>query len=478
MTPNRLSSLMVPVVVAVRSALRLAAAPALIACADQAPAEPTWVDDVAPILAAHCARCHGAPAIGGAPATFRLDRYDDSNGHPGGDPLASGRRVLGAAAMAEWIAERAADGSMPPRFPLAQHDRDVLTNWFDARPLPDDAEDGTRLPLRGAARPGNQPPRFTLTAAPDDDGDESDVGGLTLAYQLSDPDGDLVSGQLLAALPGGPGTPSAEPRVIGELHGGRGTLILDTALLPAGPLTLTALLDDGPGPRPRPAGQLAITPPAPAPPRLTLWAPEQGDYLAAAELPLSIELLAQDADTAQLAITVTLVDDRAAATPIASRTLTAASGTRQLVTLGAADLPAALTYRVIAEVSDGTATTSARSGRFRVARETTADTFQSIADDILAPYCLRCHASAARVPGLAIDLSSYRGTAERPGVYELRRRLYHRAVVAQNMPPGSARLAGGELPAAERERLSRWLLAGAPEVAIQPAIESAIEVAR
>jgi hypothetical protein len=439
--------------------LLLAPALALAACAEEAPEEPTWAD-VAPILAAHCVRCHGAPAIGGAPATFRLDRYDDVAAEPdlfAAEPAA--RRVLGAAAMAEWIAERAADGSMPPRFPLAQHDRDVLSRWFETRPAAVDGEPGAGLPRRGPARPGDQPPDFTVSAAAGDGGD------LALAYELRDPDRDLVTGQLLASLVGA----GAEPRSLGELRAGRGTLRLDTALLPAGDYRLDALLDDGDGPVRRPATTITVTPPSPAPPRLALIAPEQGDYVAAAELPLELEVLARDVDTAQLSITATLVDDRAVAAPVASRTLAVAAGSRTRLTLGDADLPAGLTYRVVAEVSDGAATHRVQGGRFRVAGEAadapTTDSFQSIADDILAPYCLRCHASATRVPNLTIDLTRYRGTAERPGVYELRRRIYHRAVVAQSMPPGSARRAGGELPAAERERLARWLLAGAPEVA-------------
>ena len=40
---------------------------ASIGCAPAEPGAPTWVDDVAPILASNCIRCHGSPPLG-APA--------------------------------------------------------------------------------------------------------------------------------------------------------------------------------------------------------------------------------------------------------------------------------------------------------------------------------------------------------------------------------------------------------------------------
>lgn len=433
--------------------LLFAALPLAAACADAAPADPSWAE-VAPVLAAHCVRCHGAPALGGAPPTFRLDRYDDTllpAAAAGGDTVGL-RRVLGAAAMAEWIALRVEDGSMPPRIPLAEHDRELLANWFAARQPLDDAPGSLVLPRRGPARAGNTRPTLALTAEPVAD-------GYQLAYQLRDPDRDLAFGELTAT----PLAPPATPIALGELHAGRGELRFDTALLPAGDYTLEATLDDGSGPVRSVVAQLPVTPPRPAPPRLTLLAPEQGDYVAASELPLTVEVTARDADTAQLALTAVLLDDRAADTPIASVTTTAAAGAATRLTLGTPELPAGLTYRVRVTASDGASSVTAQSGRFRVARETTADTFQTISDDLLAVYCVRCHAAFPRVPTLGIDLTRYRGTAERPGVFELRRRIFHRAVLAQSMPPGSQRLDGGELPAAARDRLARWLLAGAPQ---------------
>ncbi|MEZ4362250.1 MAG: hypothetical protein R3B48_18825 [Kofleriaceae bacterium] len=416
----------------VGAALALAASAG---CSDSAPAEPTWAD-VAPILASSCVRCHGAPALVGAPPTFRLDRYDDTRTAAG--------LVLGASSMAEWIALRVRDGSMPPRFPLADYDVDVLANWAKLRTLAPLAG-----PPRGPARPDNAAPRLTLSAARVPD-------GIELGYELRDPDRDLVVGELQATL----GNRVVE---LGEVHSGRGTLLLDTALLPEGLYTLTSILDDGAGPTRGVAGEVMVTPPRPAPPRVRLRAPAQGDYVSAAELPLAVEISADDADTAQLSVTVSLRDDRAPETPLDTQVVSLAAGASQLVSLGAADTPEGLTYRVVAEISDGAATHRVQSGRFRVSRETTTDTFQVIADQIFAPYCLACHSSAQRIPNLALDLSKYTGTAAAPGAYDARQRIFQRAILAQSMPPGSARANGGALPPAQRDRLARWLLAGAPQ---------------
>jgi hypothetical protein len=408
------------------------------ACAESAPERPTWAD-VAPILASQCARCHGSPALGGPPS-FRLDRYDDMVTPEG--------RVLGAAAMAEWIAARAADGSMPPRFPLAQYDVDVLRRWYATRePLVPGAE--RSVPPRGPARPDNQAPTMTLqtTASPD---------AVELAYELRDPDRDLVTGQLHA-------TVGAITTLVGEVHSGRGRLSLDPAVLPAGSYQLTATVDDGAGPSRLDLGATAIAPPRPAPPRLTLGAPMQGSYVAASELPFEVELTAIDADTTNLTVTVELIDDRAPATPVERKQVAMTAGSRRRVALGTATTPASLIYRVVATVSDGAASYQTSSARFRISRETTTDTFTTISNDVLGPLCYACHLGTTRVPHLAIDLSKYRGTASVLGVYDLRARIYQRAIVAETMPPGSAGRAGASLVGEARDRLARWLLAGAPE---------------
>lgn len=153
----------------------------LAACAPAVPDEPSFQQHVAPILAANCVRCHGAPPIGGAPPAFRLDLFDD------------------AAAYAERIAIRTARSEMPPRFPLDDYQIDTLARWFEL---------GAR---RGAPNAGNRAPTAQI------------VDGLIL---VDDPDGDLVGGTLLT---GGV--------VLGPLRSGPNAL-------PAG-FPLEAVLDDG-----------------------------------------------------------------------------------------------------------------------------------------------------------------------------------------------------------------------------------------
>ena len=47
------------------------------------PDNPTYTQNVRPLFVDHCLFCHGSPPNRGAPATFRLDVYADSNGVPG-----------------------------------------------------------------------------------------------------------------------------------------------------------------------------------------------------------------------------------------------------------------------------------------------------------------------------------------------------------------------------------------------------------
>src|SRR5450631_2674541 len=44
------------------------------------PDNPTFNRDIYPLFADHCLVCHGSPPDRGAPAYFRLDVYDDTDG--------------------------------------------------------------------------------------------------------------------------------------------------------------------------------------------------------------------------------------------------------------------------------------------------------------------------------------------------------------------------------------------------------------
>jgi hypothetical protein len=191
------------------------------ACAPEVPAEPTWVDDVRPILAANCIRCHSAPPIGGAPTFMRLDRYGDEV-----DPDTQEVAVSGAAGYAITIASHTALGLMPPRYPLTDRQVNVLEAWFVAGAP------------RGGPRPGNRDPIIELDEAPAPD----DAGRVIMRYDISDPDGDLVVG-VLRAEPDAPGQSSIV--ISNELVSGRGRVVWRSATAVPGRYTLVAELEDG-----------------------------------------------------------------------------------------------------------------------------------------------------------------------------------------------------------------------------------------
>jgi hypothetical protein len=122
---------------------------ALSACAPEVPAAPTYTKDVAPILNAHCVRCHGAggtlnaypfPVYGSvqAPATCYLQTYDNA-----GDCTTPGTTTcqLGAKTCAGMIVAviNQPVGSVqhmppPPSDPLNDWEKDVLSKWLTASP--------------------------------------------------------------------------------------------------------------------------------------------------------------------------------------------------------------------------------------------------------------------------------------------------------------------------------------------------------
>lgn len=193
----------------------------LAACAPEVPAEPTWIDDVRPILAANCIRCHSPPYIGGVPEFFRFDIYqDDTYVLPG---FTEG--VYGAVHMSESgdLTRVVEDGTMPPRFPLGDRQVEVIAAWHEAEEP------------KGEPRAGNAVPTMTLTSDID-----IDPGRVGFHYDIADGDGDIVTGVVVAD-PGG-GADPAPIVATNELFAGRGSVRFS---LPTGTFELMAELDDG-----------------------------------------------------------------------------------------------------------------------------------------------------------------------------------------------------------------------------------------
>ncbi len=197
----------------------------LAGCEPTAPTQPSFQVDVMPILAAQCVRCHGVEAIGGAPPEFRVDSFEDTviDGRGTADP-SDDQLVFGARNYAVGIISRAQSTSspMPPRFPLEPYQLDTLAAWAAQDPV-----------VRGEPRPDNQPPILSLREL------GRDASRVTLAYELHDPDGDLVVGQLCD-------DDGAECRFVAPLQSGNATITIDTSTFTL-PIALRAKLDDGAG---------------------------------------------------------------------------------------------------------------------------------------------------------------------------------------------------------------------------------------
>lgn len=198
------------------------------ACAPEVPAEPTWIDDVRPILAANCIRCHSPPYIGGVPNGFRLDQYENDIFVPDGDDVgtAPDEEVYGAAyeSEIEALVTFTSDGRMPPRFPLTDRQLEVLVAWRAAEEP------------RGGPREGNALPSLTLVG----DLNVISEGRVGFEYEIDDADGDIVTGQVIGDPGGGDSTTLAS----NELFVGRGSVRFSLA---AGTYDLSAELDDGHG---------------------------------------------------------------------------------------------------------------------------------------------------------------------------------------------------------------------------------------
>lgn len=101
----------------------------------EVPADPTYVEHVAPILDAYCAPCHGDTPSGGAPDYFRLDDYEGDDARDG------------AVDMADRIEARATGESptMPPAYATqpSDIDREILAAWIaDGAPYGPDSGGG------------------------------------------------------------------------------------------------------------------------------------------------------------------------------------------------------------------------------------------------------------------------------------------------------------------------------------------------
>ncbi len=404
------------------------------------PSDPTWVDDVRPILLANCVRCHSVPATGGAPDTFRLDVFEDVVAD-------DGQLIWGAGAMAEFIVVRSDALQMPPRFPLDERQRTILSNW---------RLDGIDL--------GGRPPRGDRTSAaptialtqPLADSLDAD-GRLVVHYELRDPDQDVVHGELRV------GADAASSVLVStSLMSGRGQVVWDVAAAAEGSYTLFAVLDDGAGaPITATLAEYQVSHPTNTAPTVTLAAPALYDILSDADAPYGVRFTAADPDaTDTLTATVTAIRGGETITIATDAPITSGETTIGWDTTSVGAGPG---WRVEVSVSDGQATRSVAARELVIGHGTTTLTFDDVVT-ILAFKCVGCHPGADRIPDLTRDFSSWEDLGAVKGVYSSRGLIYRRIAIQSNMPPRTSVVFGDDpLTADDLSALTEWLLAGAPQ---------------
>lgn len=412
------------------------------ACAPSVPDNPTWAEDVAPILAANCVRCHTVPAIGGAPDAFRLDTFEDWVAD-------DGQVIRGAGTMAPYIRDRVAPqfDTIPPMPPeegiveLTDRQIDVLLQWAPGTGSYD------RAAADAQARSGNRSPEMTIL-------EQTEVDGtLVIDYEIRDPDRDIVVGELVvgASVDGG-------DVVTGELHSGRGTVVWDTSAFATGNYTIFGVLRDSSGVVEVNAGSHDVSN-ADVAPTVKVQNLGRDSLIASAETPtfdILVDIADPDSD-GELSLTVRafLGDTEVVVLPADNA---AVAGVNTVPwDLTAVDQGDA--WRLEVTVADQTSTRVVKVGPFIVGKGTTTETFDSITTAVLGGACNFCHPGRA-VDNLTQDFSQFQGSAQTPGVTEVRGLIYRRVVQQRNMPPVSS---GIVLEEATINQLKEWLLAGAPQ---------------
>jgi len=419
-------------------------------CSDSAPSEPTWHDDVAPILAANCVRCHGAPATGGAPTSFRLDRWEDSFDE-------RGRTIFGAGTMAEYIVARTETGEMPPReLELNTRQIDTLRNWFESRPT-----DGV------APRPGS----------PSDANEAADIallsqlpspltgGDVEISYEISDAEGDLSTAVLLLR------GDSGDTLLDRQLIGGRHTLSIDPGVVAEGSYDLVALVQDHPErarERVLSTGIEVAHAGSNVAPTVTFASPDGrgiGTLISDLDSPFTITVAVDDANAGDT-LTLNLEAVRGPERISIAEDLAIALGDND-VAWDTADVPAGSGWNLVASVSDGTTERTAIVERVAVTHGTTSLTWSNV-EALFATRCAGCHpgtGSTSYIPGLSHVLGVYDDEGGALGVGSLRGLIYYRMILQRTMPPASASDISSnfqELTEAQRAQIADWLEGGGP----------------
>lgn len=417
------------------------------ACAS-APESPTWVDDVQPVLLANCARCHRGRPIGGAPADFRLDVYEDT--------VVDGRLIRGAATMAEFVAERAGRlGEMPPDGPeLTPRQRQILENWWASRPA------GERPAL--GERPGNRAPTVTVLRR-----QLPTLGDPTvlLELQIDDADGDSPTGALFLG----------DRLVWTRLHGGRQTIVTSTAgLPPEQEVPVQAFVSDDLTAESVVLAQARVSAETYSP-SLVLTTSLTDAILADRDSPVRVSFIATEPNMNPVIVEAEAV--RGDEVIPVGVVVIDPDPAGDVIEIDTTLLPEGPNWRLRVRASGGPRSTTVETGPFVVSHRTTTATWDDV-EPILVQSCAICHpgpsaTGPARVPNATWVALSYEDvttpTGEiRRGVHAMRGPIWRRTFQKREMPPRSAAtLLPPSVPLdahdpAALARLEEWLLAGAP----------------
>ncbi len=390
------------------------------ACAPATPGQPTWVEDVEPILMANCVRCHSAVPSSGAPSSFRLDRFEDN--------VLDQETIRGAQSMSLYVSARRHD--MPAVGPsLSPRQEDILEKWASA------PNQGTRA--------GNHLPTASLVTAIPGTVDAD----LHADILVEDADNDSVIGTLSLMASDGTTALSA------PLYAGRQQVDLDTATIVPETYTLNVDLNDGIADAPATLGTISVLHSVPTAPGVTIMSPTTDNLIADRDSPFDVVFAVTDPDGSAVTADISVFSGTTSIS-IASGTQVTA-GTQHLP-LDTTAIPQGSSWRLKITVTDGTSSTTATSGYFFVSHDAGGGLAYADVQDILTGVCGQCHDALLTGP----DFTSY------IDIYQLRGRAWRKVVLGREMPPKSLDIVvpmARELTEDERTKLGAWLFAGAPQ---------------
>ena len=361
------------------------------ACTAAVPDHPTYVEDVQPIVEANCVRCHAAPtAVKELRNCVRLDQWDSTpdTAMKCSDSANMGM-ILGVHDAGPMIVAQVTQHRMPIDGPaLSSRQIDIFQRWADG---------GFRK------RATNSPPTITFSSPPAAGVTVCNpVCTTTVAYDVSDPDGDAVTWSLGWSSGGRSGTFAT------GLTGGTGSLTIDATTLASGTYTLVATLDDGtvmvmvdaPGTLTVPAGHNA-------PPVVTVIAPNGGEsyYQGAA---VAISWTGSDPDDATLSYDVAVLQGTTSTTVATG--ISAPVGQTAMTTWTAPMVAGLTSYVVQVTATDGGSpaltATDMSDAPFTVSPPPQTVSFASQLQPILTASCATTACHAGVHPQQGLDLSA------------------------------------------------------------------------